>query len=104
MLERKFLKLVRGAGLPRPVTQRRIKRDGKHVARVDFLYAAKRMVIEVSGRLGHTTPAERDKDAQRRNELQDLGYAVYEYTWAHVTRRPGYVVTTLRERLLLRSA
>lgn len=103
VLERAFLKLVRTSRLPRPITQRRIKRDGRHVARVDFLYAAERLVIEVTGRLGHSTPTERGSDAQRRNELQDLGYRVYEYTYGDVTRRPQYVVTTLRERLAARS-
>ena len=67
MLERKFLVLVREAGLPRPKTQCRIARSAEHVARVDFLYVAERIVIEVSGRLGHSTPGERAKDAQRRN-------------------------------------
>jgi hypothetical protein len=57
----------------------------------------------VSGRLGHSNPADRSRDAQRRNELQDLGYAVYEYTWGDVTRRSGYVIDTLRERLSRRS-
>ena len=61
------------------------------------------MVIEVSGRLGHSNPADRCRDAQRRNELQDLGYVVYEYTGADVTRRPDYVVTTLATRLAARS-
>ena len=102
MLERRFLRLVREAGLPRPLTQRRIRSDGRNVARVDFLYEERRMVIEVTGRLGHSYPADRARDAQRRNELQDLGYAVYEYTWADVTRRPGYVVTTLASRLAAR--
>ena len=32
MLERRFLALVRGAGLPRPETQRRICSNGRHVA------------------------------------------------------------------------
>ncbi len=102
MLERRFLRLVREAGLPRPLTQRRIRSDGRHVARVDFLYENRRMVIEVTGRLGHSDPRNRARDAQRRNELQDLGYAVFEYTWADVTRRPSYVVTTLASRLAAR--
>ena len=102
MLERRFLRLVREAGLPRPLTQRRIRSDGRHVARVDFLYENRRMVIEVTGRLGHSDPRNRARDAQRRNELQDLGYAVFEYTWADVTRRPSYVATTLASRLAAR--
>ena len=99
MLERRFLKLVRQAGLPLPRTQRRIRSDGRHVARVDFVYEDLQIVIEVTGRLGHSNPIDRGRDAQRRNELQDLGYAVYEYTWADVTRRPAYVTSTLAARL-----
>jgi len=104
MLERHFLRLVRRAGLSRPITQRRIRGDAHHVARVDFLYDREHMVIEVSGRLGHSAPADRARDAQRRNELQDLGYAVYEYTWGDVTRRPDYVITTLAARLAERQS
>jgi very-short-patch-repair endonuclease len=99
MLERMFLRLLRRAGLPRPVTQRRIRSDVHLVARVDFLYPQERIVIEVTGRLGHSAPADRGRDAQRRNELQDLGYAVYEYTWGDVNRRPDYVIATLTARL-----
>jgi very-short-patch-repair endonuclease len=99
VLERTFLALVRQAGLPRPQTQHRVRADARHVARVDFVYPEHRVVIEVSGRLGHSNPADRDRDAQRRNELQDLGCRVYEYTWGHLTRRSGWVIATLQQRL-----
>ena len=97
VLERRFLTLIREAGLPRPLTQRRIRSNGRHVARVDFLYEEQRVVIEVSGRLGHSNPDDRDRDAQRRNELHDLGYRVYEYTWGHLTRRPDFVISSARK-------
>ena len=103
MLERRFLALVREFGLPRPVTQRRLRSDGRHIARVDFLFSAQAMVVEVSGRLGHSNPVDRGRDAQRRNELQDLGYAVFEYTWGDIIRRPNYAATTLAERLARRT-
>ena len=99
MLEREFLTLVRRARLPRPRTQV-IFHDGERtLARVDFLFEAARLVVEVSGRLGHSTPAERARDAQRRNELQDLGLDVYEFTWEQVTRHPDQVIAQLRPRL-----
>ncbi|HEX6658446.1 MAG TPA: type IV toxin-antitoxin system AbiEi family antitoxin domain-containing protein [Ilumatobacter sp.] len=67
MLEREFLRLMREAGLPRPQTQV-VFRDGKRtMARVDFRYAEWRNVVEVSGRIGHSSPAERARDEQRRN-------------------------------------
>jgi very-short-patch-repair endonuclease len=99
MLERHFLALVREAGLPRPATQVIHRRDGVTFARVDFMFDPCGVVIEVSGCLGHSSPAERARDAQRRNELQDVGRKVYEYTWEDVTKRPGHVRATLTARL-----
>lgn len=99
MLEREFFRLMREGGLPRPTPQV-VFQDGKRtVARVDFLYAEWNIVVEVSGRLGHSSPAERARDAQRRNELQDLGLLVFEFTWEDVTRRPSWVIRQMRERL-----
>ena len=99
MLERRFLELVRGAGLPRPRTQVVFRQDGRHVARVDFLFDEFAVVVEVSGRKGHSSDAERARDAQRRNELQDLGQRVFEYTWHDVTKQSIMVGRTLRARL-----
>lgn len=99
ILERRFLELMRRGGLPRPTTQAVQRRDGRHVARVDFLFPDHGIVVEVTGRLGHSSPAERARDAQRRNELTDLGLRVYEYTWAQVTERPADVISSMRDRL-----
>jgi hypothetical protein len=99
MLERRFLELVRHAGIPRPRTQAVHRRNGRHIARVDFLFEEAGVVVEVSGRLGHSSPRERARDAQRRNELQEIGRRVYEYTWQDVTERPGMVRRTLTRRL-----
>jgi very-short-patch-repair endonuclease len=79
-----------------------VRAGGQHVARVDFLFERHRVVVEVTGRVGHSSPADRRRDAQRRNELIDLGHAVFEYTWADVTERPEHVVATLRSRLASR--
>jgi len=98
-LERRFLQLVREAGLPTPRTQVVFRVDGRHVARVDFLFDDEHVVVEVSGQKGHASPSERARDAQRRNELQDLGLRVFEYTFDDVTRRSDMVRRTLRARL-----
>lgn len=100
MLERRFLELVDDFGLPRPATQVEFRDpDGRFVARVDFYFRDLDVVVEVTGKLGHSSPAERARDAQRRNELQELGQQVVEFTWEDVTERPGYVATTLRRHL-----
>lgn len=99
-LERAFLRIVRRAGLERPRTQV-VHRDavGRHVARVDFEFVDRRLIVEVTGRLGHTSDADRTRDAQRRNELQDLGFTVIEYTASMVFGDPASVATDLRRRL-----
>jgi very-short-patch-repair endonuclease len=102
LLERRFLRLVRRGGLPRPKVQVPFRDGQRTAARVDFLFEEYLIVVEVSGRKGHSSPAERAKDAQRRNELQDLGYVVIEYTWEHVTQREPWVLATMRERLISR--
>jgi hypothetical protein len=99
LLERRFLELMRTAGLPRPRTQVVHRRGGRTFARVDFIFDDQSIVVEVFGRKGHASDAERARDAQRRNELQDVGRRVYEYTYAQVTREPSYVVRTMRARL-----
>jgi very-short-patch-repair endonuclease len=98
-LERRFLELVRRAGLPTPRKQVVFRVDGRHVARVDFLFDEYGVVVEVSGQKGHASPAERARDAQRRNELQDLGLRVFEYTFDDVTKRSEMVRRTLLARL-----
>jgi hypothetical protein len=98
-LERRFLELVREAGLPTPRKQVVFRSDGKHVARVDFFFEKFQIVIEVSGQKGHASPAERARDAHRRNELQDLGVRVFEYTFDDVTKRSDMVRRTLLTRL-----
>ncbi|MDP2291279.1 MAG: DUF559 domain-containing protein [Actinomycetota bacterium] len=67
--------------------------------RVDFLYAAQQVVVEVSGRLGHASDADRGKDARRRNELQHRGFEVIEFTTADVMADPAYVIASLRRSL-----
>jgi very-short-patch-repair endonuclease len=96
VLERAFLRLVRLAGLPRPRTQVVHRETGRHVARVDFQFPGRDLVVEVSGGRGHSSPAERAKDAVRRNDLQRLGRRVIEFTYEQVVRCPDEVIATLR--------
>ena len=99
MLERRFLELCVEVVCPDHSHQAVQRRDGRHVARVDFLFVEHRIVVEVTGRLGHSTPSERARDAQRRNELTDLGLKVFEFTWGQVTERPMAVLASMCARL-----
>jgi len=93
-LERRFLTLVRRTGLPRPHTQVSYAANGRAM-RVDFEFADGDVIVEVSGRLGHTTDRDRQKDARRRNSLQQLGKTVLEFTTADVMTTPDYVIASL---------
>lgn len=98
-LERRFLRLVREHGLPRPRCQVVHRVGGRVVARVDFEFAPHPLVVEVSGRLGHSSAADRRRDARRRNELQHLGFTVLEFVTADVIDTPDAVAETVRRSL-----
>ncbi len=80
---------MRDAGLPRPRCQV-VFRDGtRTVGRVDFVFVGTRVVVEVSGRVGHASDADRRHDARRRNELILLhGIRFVEFTTADVVEDP----------------
>jgi very-short-patch-repair endonuclease len=99
-LERRFLRLLRRHGLPRPSLQV-VHRDptSGRARRVDFEFQADRVVVEVSGRLGHTSDRDRQRDARRRNTLQQSGLVMLEFTTADVLDDSPYVLRTLRDAL-----
>lgn len=98
-LERRFLRLMRLAGLPRPVPQVVHRPSSGKVIRVDFEFPGTEVVVEVSGRRGHSSDSDRQKDARRRNALVALGKAVIEFTTADVIDDPDYVITTIATHL-----
>ncbi len=98
-LERRFLAVLRSAGLPLPQLQRVYRRDGRHVARVDFDFAPWPVVVEVGGQKGYLTTRERQRQERRRNELHLLGKTVYFFSYEDVTEESGYVAATVRSAL-----
>ena len=96
-LERRFLRIVRLAGLRRPRCQVTFRASTGRPLRVDFVFD--RLIVEVSGRLGHSTDADRRRAGRRRVALEDQGFRVIEFTTADVIDDPGYVLSTLRTAL-----
>lgn len=103
-LERELLSVLGEAGVPLPVCQARIAAKGAFVARVDFLYAELRIVIEVSGAVAHASAEQRAQDARRRNRLLLEGYLVLEFTYEHLVREPRMVVDAVLEAVQRRAA
>jgi len=96
-LERRFLRLVRRDGLPAPTTQRTFRAD--RTIRVDAIWEPQRVVVEVLGHRFHCTALDLQRDAQRRNELQAMGFVVLEFTAADIVREPARTLSTLRRHL-----
>jgi hypothetical protein len=99
-LERSFLRLVRQAGIARPLLQKTFRSDGRTVARVDAFFAGD-VVVEVSGHGTHATRRQRQVDAQRHTELTLRGLRVITFTYEDIRHRPGWVIARIREALAI---
>lgn len=96
-LERTMLRIVRGAGLPRPLTNHRV---GPYV--VDFLWAAHGVVVETDGWAAHGHRLAFERDRARDARLQVLGYAVLRFTYRQLRDEPLLVAAQLAQVLAAR--
>jgi very-short-patch-repair endonuclease len=99
-LERRFLRLVRRAELPAPLTQ--VQLNG---CRVDFYWPELRLVVETDGLRYHRTPSQQAKDRQRDHVHAEAGLTSLRFTHAQITFNARRVVAVLgtvaqRQRLL----
>lgn len=94
-LERRFLALLRAAGLPRPVTQRVFRSGSRLIARVDAIFPDEALVVELAGHATHSSRRQRQLDEQRRTELTLAGQRVITFTYDDLDERPSWVVTTV---------
>ena len=93
-LERRFLRLIRAYGLPKPVRQ---KRSGNR--KIDFAYPELMIAIEVDGWNSHGSPAALASDLKRQNELILRGWTILRFTWSQITKQPDEVAATIRAAL-----
>jgi very-short-patch-repair endonuclease len=98
-LERRFLALVRRAGLPEPLTQR-----ARHGHRVDFTWPEHGVVVEADSLSYHRTAAAQARDIHRDNDLTVNDLRVLRFSHAQVARDPDYVVRILTATLALATA
>jgi hypothetical protein len=73
VVETRFLRLVKEAGLPLPTPQLKVFDGGRFLARVDFAYPEAKVAIEVDGYRYHSGYAAWNHDRQRRNGLIAAG-------------------------------
>jgi very-short-patch-repair endonuclease len=89
-LERRFLRLVRRAGLPIPKTQARV-----NGFRVDFYWPELKLIVETDGLRYHRTPQQQSKDRIRDQTHVAAGLVVLRFTHGQVASEPERVVAML---------
>ncbi len=98
-LESRLLEVIRISGLPEPEVQHR-PAWLKHVnGRVDLAYPNDLLVIEGDSRAWHGDEHTFQADRERDNLAQLAGWRILRFTWHDITRRPDYVVLTIRRAL-----
>jgi hypothetical protein len=99
VLEERFLLLVEAAALPMPEVNVGVGRF-----KVDALWRAEHVIVELDGHRTHAEPAAAERDRQRDLELRRAGFVILRYTWQQVTRQPELVTADLRAELARRRA
>jgi hypothetical protein len=94
VLEERFFELCEMAGLPLPEVNASVGS-----MRVDALWAAQRVAVELDGGDAHGTWAQIKRDRQRELALRAKGLQVVRYTWEQITTRADEVAADLWRRL-----
>lgn len=85
VFETRLLRVLKEAGLPRPILQHEVRDGRRVVAVVDFAFPAIRVAIEAEGYRWHSGRARWERDLARRNALTSLGWRVVHVTWTELT-------------------
>lgn len=101
-LERAFLALLDGAGLPLPRCNEYVW-DGEKVVEVDFVWRDAGVVVETDGSRYHSTRWRRRKDAEKTAKLRNAGWTVLRVWDAELEGTPDAVVAQLTATLGLRT-
>lgn len=96
-LERAFLHLLRAHGIDPPEVNARV---GHY--EVDFIWRARRLVVETDGWAYHGSRAAFESDRRRDRELQARGYVVLRFTYREVIGEPEALAAALRRSLRAR--
>ncbi len=100
VLERRFLRLLTAAGLPRPETQVRVPRADGRAAFLDVAYPAVRLGIELDGHAWHATACQRANDHERQNLVVLANWTILRFTYDDVAHRRDYVASVVRRALV----
>ncbi len=89
-LERRALRLIRDARLPRPEVNAPLLGH-----EVDLLWRDRRLAVELDGRAFHDTPNAFEADRRRDADRLARGWRVLRLTWRQVVADPAWVASRL---------
>jgi hypothetical protein len=92
-LEDAFLGLLRRHGIPEPERQFEPPWDPRR--RVDFARRQDRLLIELDGRVWHSSAADRERDRKKDERAAEAGWRTVRITWVDVHDAPGQVIEWL---------
>lgn len=96
LLEDKFLRVLFDRGIAMPLVQYEVLDDrGMLVCRADFAYPAIRLLIEVDGRSYHSDSVAYQRDREKQNQTQALGWSTLRFTWRDIVRDADRTATTV---------
>jgi very-short-patch-repair endonuclease len=97
-LEERFLSFVEKTRLPRPEVNAPLQLAG-HWIECDFLWRARRVIVELDGRAVHYTAAAFESDRARDRMLQARNWRVVRVTWRQLHDEPEAVAHDVRTLL-----
>ena len=97
-LERRMLRVIRAAGLPRPLVNHRL---GAYV--IDFAWPEHGVLVETDGWATHGYRAAFERDRAGDAQLASRGYVVLRFTWRQIVEEPLRVAATIAATLSRRS-
>ena len=92
--------LIERSYLPQPEWQAPVTVDGL-TYRPDATWRAEALIVEADGYATHSTRADNQRDAERRNRLELAGYRVMVFTYDDIVGRPTYVLAMIGRHLAL---
>jgi hypothetical protein len=99
-VEGEYVRIMVAAGVELPKPQVSVvKRNGRLITRVDFVYREARLVIAIDGLLHHSDRATFRRDRRQQNDLVLEGYRVLRFTAWDIFAAPDYVVASVVEAL-----
>jgi very-short-patch-repair endonuclease len=95
-LEDKFRTVVSTSTLPMPEAQINLtSRSGEFVGRFDFGYRDCMAIFELDSERYHMDPVSFQRDRDKQNRAQMLGWTVYRITWRQLVDDPNAVISLL---------